>query len=88
MGIQKLFKDPFTFRPERWESECNNLPPFALTGFSGGPRICLGKQLALLETKIILIKFILRYSNFSLPKEDLIMKLKFIYEAEPFDVVC
>ena len=44
----KYFKDPFVFRPERWESECDNLPPYVHMGFSGGPRTCIGKQLALL----------------------------------------
>lgn len=44
----KYFKDPEEFRPERWESECSNLPPYVLLGFSGGPKSCIGKHLALL----------------------------------------
>lgn len=40
------FKDPNVFRPERWESECDNIHPYSFIGFSGGPRSCLGKQLA------------------------------------------
>ena len=59
----KYFKDPEVFRPERWESECNNLPPFTILGFSGGPRSCIGKHLALLESKIALIKFMKRYKK-------------------------
>ena len=31
--------------------------------FSGGPRSCIGKQLANLELKIALIKFLTRYDN-------------------------
>ncbi len=42
----KYFKDPFEFRPERWESECDELHPFAFVGFSAGIRTCIGKQLA------------------------------------------
>lgn len=42
----RVFKDPCVFRPERWESECDNLHPFGLIGFSAGPKACLGKQLA------------------------------------------
>jgi cytochrome P450 len=41
-----FFKDPFEFRPERWEKECNGLHPFAFIGFSAGIRTCIGKQLA------------------------------------------
>ena len=44
----KYFKDPMEFRPERWESECSNLPPYVMGGFSGGARTCIGKNLALL----------------------------------------
>ncbi len=41
----KYFKDPFEFRPERWESECDGIHPFAFVGFSAGIRTCIGKQL-------------------------------------------
>ena len=58
---EKYFKDPFEFRPERWESDCNNIPTFAFMGFSGGPRNCIGKHLAHLESKIGMIKFFKRY---------------------------
>lgn len=42
----KWFKDPNEFRPERWDVECANLPLYVLFSFSGGPRGCIGKQLA------------------------------------------
>ena len=45
---EKYYKNPIKFRPERWISECDNLPAFAFNGFSGGPRTCIGKHLALL----------------------------------------
>ena len=63
----RYFKDPEVFRPERWESECNDLPNYALFGFSGGPRNCIGKHLALLESKIALIKMLRRYNRIILP---------------------
>ena len=31
--------------------------------FSGGPRGCIGKSLALIETKIMMIKFVKRYHS-------------------------
>ena len=45
---EKYFKDPFEFRPERWENECNDIPQFVVGGFSAGARTCIGKHLALL----------------------------------------
>lgn len=65
----KYFKDPFAFRPERWESECDSLHPFAFIGFSAGPRTCIGKQLALLQVKIALVKLIKRYESINVPQE-------------------
>lgn len=42
------FKDPQTFNPERWLHEKSSIPPFAFTGFFGGPRTCIGKHLSYL----------------------------------------
>jgi cytochrome P450 family 3 subfamily A len=80
----KYFKDPSVFRPERWESECDKLPPYVFLGFSAGPKVCPGKQMALLETKITLVKLALKYSKFSLEKEDLKLHFELIYGPEPF----
>jgi len=45
-----IFEDPEVFRPERWEHEHPSISTNELMslGFSGGPRGCLGKYLALL----------------------------------------
>lgn len=74
------------FRPERWEKDCDNNHPFALGGFSGGPRTCIGKHLAYLESKIALIKFMRRYDNFTLPKKNYKMQAKFLYEPEQMEM--
>ena len=69
MGVhysEKYYKNPNSFRPERWESECDNIPTFAIGGFSAGPRTCIGKHLAKLEAKIGLIKFLKRYERIEL----------------------
>lgn len=83
---EKYFKDPFLFRPERWETECNELHPFAFMGFGAGPRNCIGKQLAILSSKIALVNFILRYENFEVP-EELTMTANIFYEPLPFDTI-
>lgn len=49
MGLhysEEFYKEPERFRPERWDEECNKLPSYAIAGFGGGPRACIGKQLA------------------------------------------
>lgn len=56
----KFYENPFEFKPERWEQDQHN-HPYSLCGFSGGPRSCIGKHLAYLESKIGLIKFVMRY---------------------------
>ena len=59
----KYYKDPTEFRPDRWISECDDVPTFAFAGFSGGPRGCIGKHLARLEAKVAVIKFFKRYKK-------------------------
>jgi cytochrome P450 len=66
---EKYFKDPFNFRPERWEKECSNLPPFVEGGFGAGARTCIGKHLAMFENKICIIQFLQRYKKIILPQE-------------------
>ena len=47
--------DPEQFRPERWLAEdSRDRPRFAYFPFGGGPRHCIGKNLAELEAKTIL----------------------------------
>ena len=61
---KKIFEDPEEFRPERWEhgkmKDRQHLLSFM---FSGGARGCIGKRLALLEIKVMMIKLLMRYSG-------------------------
>ena len=54
-------------------------------GFSGGPRTCIGKHLAFLESKIALIKFVKRYDSFRPVQDHVKLVAKFIYEPETLD---
>ena len=58
-----------------------------LLGFSGGPRNCIGKNLALLESKIALVKLMKRYQWMEVPKDNIGFEFKFIYTPEPFDTI-
>ncbi len=51
----RYFEDPEAFRPERWTREFERaLPRGAYVPFAAGPRVCLGKQFAMMEMRIIL----------------------------------
>ncbi|KAK3678203.1 hypothetical protein LTR78_002299 [Recurvomyces mirabilis] len=52
-------KDALLFNPGRWERRL----PFSwqFVPFSGGPRICLGQQFALVETSYVLVRLLQRY---------------------------
>jgi len=51
----RFFDDPTAFDPDRWTDEFRqSLHDFAYAPFGGGPRICIGRQFALLEAKLSL----------------------------------
>ena len=81
---EKYYKNPKEFRPERWVDECNEIPAFAVGGFSGGPRTCIGKHLARLEAKIGLVKFMKRYEKAELPVEHLKLFITSVYQPDRF----
>ncbi|HSN84249.1 MAG TPA: cytochrome P450 [Polyangiales bacterium] len=55
------YDDPEEFRPERWTREFERgLPRGAYTPFAGGPRVCLGKQFAMMEMRMILATLLQR----------------------------
>ena len=81
---EKYYKNPKEFIPERWISECDNIPMFASGGFSAGPRVCIGKNLAKLESKIGLIKFMKRYKKIKLPMEEIELVFRIVYQPKEF----
>jgi len=51
----KYFDKPDEYRPERWTREFERqLPKGAYVPFAAGPRVCLGKQFAMMEMRIVL----------------------------------
>ncbi|KAJ4811900.1 Cytochrome P450 [Rhynchospora pubera] len=58
MGRMKFLwgDDAYEFRPERWLNEDGIFvpaSPFKFTAFQAGPRICLGKEFAYRQMKIV-----------------------------------
>ncbi|QLH81986.1 cytochrome P450 [Halosimplex pelagicum] len=54
-----LYDDPEVFRPSRWET--GDRPEYAYFPFGGGPRICIGRRLALLETRLVLARLLQQF---------------------------
>ncbi|KAF2680332.1 cytochrome P450 [Lentithecium fluviatile CBS 122367] len=51
-----------TFEPDRWDSlSSESASPYAFQAFSSGPRVCIGKGLAMLEFKAILVEIVRKY---------------------------
>ena len=59
------WSNPDKFDPERFRPGEQTHPPFAYLPFGEGPRNCIGKRLALLEAKMILVSI---YNNFQFSK--------------------
>lgn len=54
----RWYPNPDEYDPDRWTDEFKQqLPRFAYFPFSGGPRLCIGQQFALLEATIVLVMF-------------------------------
>jgi cytochrome P450 len=71
---ERYWDAPLTFDPDRWLDErADDRPRFAYFPFGGGPRFCIGKQLSLLEARLILGTVCPRY------------RLEYV-GAEPFDL--
>ena len=52
---ERFFERPEEFRPERWTDDLTRrLPKFAYFPFGGGPRVCIGQQLAMTQATLIL----------------------------------
>ena len=54
-----LWKDPLKFDPSRWEEPISQ---YKYITFNAGPRLCLGKSVAILEMKLLLCMFLPRYN--------------------------
>lgn len=71
------FPQPSEFKPERWLKEDGsfNAPkPYTWLTFSAGPRSCIGKQVAFIEMKLIVIILFQRF-DMKMETEDLKMML-------------
>jgi cytochrome P450 len=63
-----------TFEPDRWDSlPPESTSPYAFQAFSSGPRVCIGKGLAMLEFKSLLVEIVRKYT-FEAVEEKLVLE--------------
>ncbi|KAJ7913349.1 benzoate para-hydroxylase [Mycena leptocephala] len=85
--LESIWGDPDVFRPERWlesPEKRKYLSRFLLT-FGKGPRACLGKNLAYMETQLILATVIHRY-NIELESDHLDSTEGFVHKTKHLPV--
>jgi len=61
--MSTIWRDPTVFDPDRFAPprEEHKRVPYALVGFGGGPRVCIGKTLARVELMLFLAHVLRRY---------------------------
>lgn len=72
--LQSVWGDPFTFRPARFQPEEFRGKSFAYLPFGHGPRICIGKPLAMVECQL-LFQYLIRQGQWTLSSDALNVKV-------------
>lgn len=69
----RYFDDPLKFDPERFnEGYRDRIPSYAYFPFGGGPRVCSGQHLAMMEAEVLLASMIERYHFELLPDQEIV----------------
>jgi len=58
---QLKYADAHVFRPERWLEMKERPSEFKFLSFNAGPRLCLGRSLAIMESKLLAASILQRY---------------------------
>ncbi|RIA80803.1 cytochrome P450 [Glomus cerebriforme] len=85
----KHWDDPYKFDPERWLTN-EKRHQFSYIPFSIGPRNCIGQNFSIMEQRIILVMFLLKY-EWSLPensihKEELVLGPAFLFRPKNLEI--
>ncbi len=71
--LPDLFANPTAFDPDRFASPCeeHKKHPYALVGFGGGPRICIGINFAQVEIKAMVSHILRNYTLTLVPDQEI-----------------
>lgn len=68
----RYFEQPERFHPERWaDGLAARLPKFAYFPFGGGPHVCIGRELAMIELMLVLAMAAQRFRMEIAPNQDI-----------------
>lgn len=68
----RYFNDPEVFQPERWDNDLEKqLPRGVYVPFSDGPRVCIGKNFALMEAVLLLATIAQRFQLDLVPDQNI-----------------
>jgi cytochrome P450 len=68
----RYFDMPEGFEPERWAGDWSRrLPKFAYFPFGGGPRVCIGNSLALMEAVLVVATVVPRFRLTLVPGQEI-----------------
>ncbi|HEX2348195.1 MAG TPA: cytochrome P450, partial [Ktedonobacterales bacterium] len=72
--LPEVFEHPEVFDPERFAAprEEHKRTPYALVGFGGGPRVCIGINFAKVEIKALVSQALRRYELEAVPDQTLV----------------
>jgi cytochrome P450 len=87
MHNPKYYDNPSVFNPDRWATQgAHTTESYSFIPFSGGTKSCIGKYLALMETKLIMI-YLLNEFDFERTEVPLRLQARFLYEPIEEDLV-
>lgn len=74
--LPQYFNAPLKFDPDRFLAprEEDSKHPYAWIGFGGGPRVCIGENIAKMQIKAMLIRILRRFDMQIVPNQDLSSK--------------
>ena len=71
-----VWPDPEKFDPERFRGPAKDTrSPYHFMPFGSGPRVCIGMRFALMEIKITLVKFLMKYKVVRSPETQVPLKI-------------
>jgi cytochrome P450 len=71
----RYFDNPEEFQPNRWADDlAKRLPTYAYFPFGGGPRVCIGKSFALMETVLVLATIAQKFQLTLVPEHPIVLQ--------------